>query len=245
MQHGGDSPDSADGLARPLAPAGSDRLPVPPDTFYVRRGKRLFDLAAGSAVLALTLPVQAVVAVLVRRKLGTPVLFRQVRPGLDEQPFEMVKFRTMIDATGSDGKPLPDDERLTPFGQFLRSTSLDELPELINVVRGELSLVGPRPLLMRYLPLYSPRQRRRHAVRPGVTGLAQVSGRNALTWEDKFELDVQYVEQVSFSLDLRILIRTVVNVLRRADVSAEGHVTMPGFDEHLAAQAAASRRLAG
>lgn len=205
-------------------------LPSPPNTFYVRRGKRAFDAAAGGALAILTAPVQAVVAVMVARRLGRPVLFRQERPGLHGRTFRMAKFRTMTDQRGADGTLLPDELRLPPFGTLLRSTSLDELPELLNVVRGDMSLVGPRPLLMRYLPHYSPRQARRHAVRPGVTGLAQVAGRNNLSWDDKFELDVQYIQTVSFGLDLRILARTVWNVVARKDVATDGHVTAPSFD---------------
>ena len=184
--------------------------------------------AAGLGLVVLS-PVLAGVGVLVRQKLGSPVLFRQQRPGLHGQPFEMVKFRTMTDARGPDGALLSDADRLTPFGQFLRSTSLDELPELWNVVRGEMSLVGPRPLLMRYMDRYSPEQLRRHDVRPGVTGLAQIGGRNAISWEEKFALDVEYVESVSLALDLKILLQTVLQVVRRADVSADEHVTMPEF----------------
>lgn len=193
------------------------------------RGKRLLDLALGSALLLVTSPVQVVVAASIRYKMGRPVLFRQQRPGLHGVPFEMLKFRTMSDVKDSDGNHIPDAERLTPLGRFLRSTSLDELPELVNVVRGDISLVGPRPLLMKYLERYTPRQHRRHEVRPGVTGLAQVSGRNALSWDEKFELDVQYVDNASLRLDLSILARTVWNVLARKGISAESHVTMPEF----------------
>lgn len=205
-------------------------LPVPPNTFYVRRGKRAFDAVIGGTLLVVTAPVQAAVAMLVARKLGRPVLFRQERPGLDGTSFRMAKFRTMTDERGADGQPLPDEDRLPPFGAFLRSTSLDELPELVNVVRGDMSLVGPRPLLLRYLPHYSDRQAQRHSVRPGVTGLAQVTGRNNLSWDDKIELDVQYVQTVSFGRDLRILFRTVWNVVARRDVATDGHVTSPSFD---------------
>lgn len=174
--------------------------------------KRVFDIAVSAGALLVLSPVLLVVALLVRWKLGSPVLFRQERPGLDCRPFAMVKFRTMTDARGADGALLPDRERLTPFGRFLRATSLDELPELWNVLKGEMSLVGPRPLLMRYLPYYSPREMRRHEVRPGVTGLAQIRGRNAITWEDKLAADVEYVENRSFALDLRILFLTVAKV---------------------------------
>ena len=191
--------------------------------------KRIFDLVLALMAAILLAPVLAVVAVLVRTRLGSPVLFRQVRPGLHGQPFVMVKFRTMTDARGSDGALLPDAVRLTPFGQFLRRASLDELPELWNVLRGEMSLVGPRPLLMQYLPLYSPAQARRHAVRPGVTGWAQVNGRNALSWEEKFTADVWYVDNRSLWLDLKILALTVLAVLGRKGISAAGEATMPPF----------------
>ncbi len=191
--------------------------------------KRLFDfLLALLALLLLALPL-LVLALLVRRKLGSPVLFRQVRPGLHGQPFEMVKFRTMTDARGADGALLPDAVRLTPFGRFLRASSLDELPELWNVLKGEMSLVGPRPLLMEYVPLYSAEQYRRHEVRPGVTGWAQVNGRNAISWEEKFALDVWYVEQQSLALDIKILWLTVKKVLLRDGISAAGEATMAKF----------------
>jgi lipopolysaccharide/colanic/teichoic acid biosynthesis glycosyltransferase len=166
---------------------------------------------------------------LIRMITGQPALFRQVRPGLAGQPFAMYKFRTMTDATDNQGQLLPDAERLTRLGRFLRSTSLDELPELINVLRGDMSLVGPRPLLIEYLPRYSQRQARRHEVRPGITGWAQVNGRNTLTWEQKFEYDVWYVDHASLSLDLRILLATIRKVLRREDISAQGEATMPVF----------------
>jgi sugar transferase EpsL len=191
--------------------------------------KRAFDvLAAVVALSLLSLPL-ACTSLLVRVRMGSPVLFRQVRPGLRGEPFELVKFRTMLDALDRDGAPMPDAERLTPFGRWLRSTSLDELPTLWNVLRGDLSLVGPRPLLMQYLPLYSPREARRHEVRPGITGWAQVNGRNALTWPQKFELDVWYVENRSFWLDLRILWMTLLVVLRREGISAQGEATMSPF----------------
>jgi lipopolysaccharide/colanic/teichoic acid biosynthesis glycosyltransferase len=192
--------------------------------------KRLFDLLTASlALLLLALPLLAL-AMLIRRKLGGPVLFRQVRPGLDGQLFTMIKFRTMTDARGSDGVLLPDAKRLTHFGGFLRASSLDELPELWNVLRGEMSLVGPRPLLMEYLPLYSPEQARRHEVRPGITGWAQVNGRNAISWADKFALDVWYVDHRSLWLDVRILLLTVCKVLVRDGISAAGEATMPRFE---------------
>lgn len=183
---------------------------------------------SGAGLIVLS-PVLVGLALVVRQRLGSPVFFRQIRPGLHGEPFEMVKFRTMTDARGPDGELLPDAERLTSFGRFLRSSSLDELPELWNVLKGDMSLVGPRPLLMRYLDRYTPEQARRHEVRPGITGLAQVSGRNAISWEDKFALDVWYVDHRSFWLDLQILARTVLKVVRRDDISADAHVTMPEF----------------
>ena len=191
--------------------------------------KRLFDItAAFAALLLLALPL-ALLTWQVRRKLGSPAFFRQVRPGMHGQPFEMVKFRTMTDARGPDGALLPDADRLTPFGRFLRASSLDELPELWNVFKGEMSLVGPRPLLMEYLPLYSPQQARRHEVRPGITGWAQVNGRNALGWDEKFKLDVWYVDHRSLWLDIKILWLTVKKVLVREGISAAGEATMPRF----------------
>lgn len=191
--------------------------------------KRGFDIVAAGSALLLLSPVLLGVAALVRFNLGAPVLFRQLRPGLHGRPFEMVKFRTMRDAIDSRGQPLPDAERLTRFGRLLRATSLDELPELWNVLTGDMSLVGPRPLLMEYLPLYSPEQARRHEVRPGVTGWAQVNGRNALSWDEKFRLDVWYVEHQSLWLDLRILALTVKKVLVREGISAEGEATAARF----------------
>lgn len=191
--------------------------------------KRLFDIVASFFGLLLLLPIIAIVAWQVRRKLGTPVLFRQVRPGLHGKPFEMIKFRTMKDACDVQGNPLPDSERMTAFGGFLRSSSLDELPGLWNVLKGEMSLVGPRPLLMEYLPLYSEQQYRRHEARPGVTGWAQVNGRNALSWEDKFKLDVWYVDNRSIWLDLKIVFLTLKKVLIREGISADGEATMSKF----------------
>lgn len=179
-------------------------------------------------LLALS-PVLLIVALLVRINLGKPVLFRQVRPGLGGKPFEMTKFRTMRDAVDANGVPLSDAERLTPFGRFLRSSSLDELPGLFNVLKGDMSLVGPRPLLMEYLPLYSPEQARRHEVRPGITGWAQVNGRNSLSWKDKFTLDTWYVDNRSFALDMKILWMTVRKVLIRDGISADGEATMTKF----------------
>ena len=194
--------------------------------------KRLLDfIAALLGLIALALPLLLLMA-LIRRRLGSPVFFRQTRPGLHGQPFEMVKFRTMTDTRGPDGALLPDAERLTPFGRFLRSTSLDELPELWNVLKGDMSLVGPRPLLMEYLPLYSPEQARRHAVRPGVTGWAQVNGRNAISWEEKFALDTWYVDHQSLLLDMKILWLTVKKVLVREGISAAGEATMGKFTGH-------------
>lgn len=191
--------------------------------------KRLFDVViAALALLVFSLPL-LLLTVLIRRRLGSPVLFRQMRPGLHGRPFMMVKFRTMTDARGPDGELLPDAERLTAFGRFLRASSLDELPELWNVLKGDMSLVGPRPLLMAYLPLYSPEQARRHEVRPGITGWAQVNGRNALSWEDKFRLDVDYVDNRSMWLDLKILWLTVRKVLIREGISAQGEATMSAF----------------
>jgi lipopolysaccharide/colanic/teichoic acid biosynthesis glycosyltransferase len=191
--------------------------------------KRLFDLLTSFlAIVVLALPLVALM-VLVRYKLGSPVFFRQVRPGLRAKPFVMVKFRTMTDACDVEGRLLPDAERLTPFGRFLRASSLDELPELWNVLRGEMSLVGPRPLLMEYLPLYTAEQGRRHEVRPGITGWAQVNGRNAISWEDKFALDVWYVTNHSLWLDLKILLQTVRKVLVRDNINAAGEATMPRF----------------
>lgn len=191
--------------------------------------KRAFDFFAALVALVLLLPVLVVLSLLIRVRLGAPVLFSQVRPGMKGKPFRMYKFRTMSDERGSDGELLPDDRRLTPFGRFLRSSSLDELPELWNVIKGDMSLVGPRPLLMEYLPLYSSEQARRHDVRPGVTGWAQVNGRNAISWEEKFALDVWYVDHRSFFLDLKILLLTVGRVIRRDGISAAGEATMPRF----------------
>ncbi|WP_289103071.1 sugar transferase [uncultured Marinobacter sp.] len=191
--------------------------------------KRIFDILASAFGLLLLSPVILIVAWQVSRKLGSPVFFRQTRPGLHGKPFEMVKFRTMLDAQDENGNPLPDSERMTPFGRFLRSTSLDELPELWNVLKGDMSLVGPRPLLMEYLPLYSKEQYRRHEARPGVTGWAQVNGRNAISWEDKFRLDVWYVDNQSLWLDVKILFLTVKKVLVRDGISGEGEVTMSRF----------------
>lgn len=191
--------------------------------------KRLLDIIIASIALILLSPLYAFVAYNVKKNLGSPVLFRQVRPGLHGKPFEMIKFRTMKDAVDEQGNPLPDSERLTPFGQMLRSTSLDEMPELWNVIKGDMSIVGPRPLLMEYLPLYSPEQAKRHDVRPGMTGHAQVNGRNAIGWEEKFKLDTWYVENQSIWLDFKIMFKTVHKVLAKDDISAEGEATMTKF----------------
>lgn len=191
--------------------------------------KRLLDIIIASIALILLSPLYAFVAYKVKKNLGSPVLFRQVRPGLHGKPFEMIKFRTMKDAVDADGNPLPDSERLTPFGKMLRSTSLDEMPELWNVIKGDMSVVGPRPLLTEYLPLYTEEQAKRHHVRPGMTGHAQVNGRNAIGWEEKFKLDTWYVENQSTLLDFKIMFKTVHKVLAKDDISAEGEVTMTKF----------------
>jgi len=191
--------------------------------------KRLFDVVVSTTGLIVLFPVLAALALLVRSRMGAPVLFRQIRPGLGGRPFEMVKFRTMRDAHDERGLPLSDAERLTSFGSWLRATSLDELPELWNVLTGDMSLVGPRPLLMEYLPLYSPQQQRRHEVRPGVTGWAQVNGRNAISWEEKFVLDVWYIDNRSFWLDLKILVLTVKRILKRDGITAQGAATAEKF----------------
>ena len=191
--------------------------------------KRLLDIIIASAALVLLSPVLLLLAWQIRRKLGTPVLFRQVRPGRGGIPFVMYKFRTMRDAADENGRPLPDAERLTPFGRKLRAASLDELPELWNVLKGNMSLVGPRPLLMEYLPLYNAEQRRRHLVRPGITGWAQVNGRNAISWPEKFRLDVWYVENRSLLLDAKILFLTVKKVLGRSGINSEGEATAAKF----------------
>ena len=191
--------------------------------------KRLLDIVIASSALVLLSPVYALVAYKVKKNLGSPVLFRQLRPGLHGKPFEMVKFRTMKDALDLDGNPLPDSERLTAFGKMLRATSLDEMPELWNVIKGDMSIVGPRPLLMEYLPLYNEQQAKRHNVRPGITGYAQVNGRNAISWEKKFELDTWYVENRSLWLDFKIMLKTVQKVLSKDDISAEGEATISKF----------------
>ena len=191
--------------------------------------KRSFDILFSLFGIVLLFIPLLVVAFIIHHRIGDPVFFRQVRPGRGGKPFELVKFRTMTDECGSDGQMLPDSMRLTSFGRFLRSTSLDELPELWNVLKGDMSLVGPRPLLMSYLPLYTPEQARRHDVRPGITGWAQVNGRNAISWEEKFQFDVWYVENISLGLDLKILWLTVKKVLMRDGINAAGEATMPRF----------------
>ena len=196
---------------------------------YRTVSKRWLDLVLTVPVLIVLAPLLALVALLVRIKLGSPVLFRQQRPGLHGQPFTILKFRTMIDAYDLQGNLLPDAERLTSFGRFLRSTSLDELPELLNVLRGDMSLVGPRPLLMQYLGRYTPQQMRRHEVKPGITGWAQVKGRNAITWEEKFALDVWYVDHQSLWLDLKIIILTAWKILKREGISQLGQATVEYF----------------
>ena len=199
------------------------------DEYYYKFGKRIFDFVASCTALFFLSPAFVATALLVRLKLGSPILFRQQRPGLHGHPFMMLKFRTMTDARDSAGNLLPDVERLPAFGQFLRSTSLDELPELINVLKGEMSLVGPRPLLMQYLSRYTPEQIRRHEVRPGITGWAQVNGRNAISWEKKFELDVWYVEHCSFWLDIKVLWMTILKVIKRADINEHNQATQSEF----------------
>lgn len=194
-----------------------------------RRVKRGADIAAAAFALVALSPLLSALWLLVRCQIGAPALFRQIRPGLGGRPFEMVKFRTMHNETGPDGRPLSDAERLTPFGKWLRATSLDELPELWNVLRGDMSLVGPRPLRIEYLPLYTLEQARRHEVRPGVTGWAQVNGRNAISWEQRFVLDVWYVDNFSLWLDARILARTVLKVIQRDGITASGSDTMTAF----------------
>lgn len=191
--------------------------------------KRMFDILVSLFALLIFLPLILVVGLLIKFKLGSPVLFRQVRPGLHGAPFSMLKFRSMTDAIDTKGNKLPDEVRLTSFGSILRSTSLDELPGLFNVIKGDMSLVGPRPLLVQYLPLYSTEQSKRHNVRPGITGWAQVNGRNAISWEEKFKLDVWYAENQSFWLDLKILLMTIKKVLVRDGINAEGHVTVEPF----------------
>ena len=198
-------------------------------SFYRKYGKRIFDLCLTIPAFVVLSPVMGVTAVLVAVKLGRPVLFTQKRPGYQEKIFRMYKFRSMTDERDKDGNLLPDEVRLTPFGEKLRSTSLDELPELLNILKGDMSLVGPRPLLVQYLPLYNKRQHRRHDVRPGITGLAQINGRNSISWEEKFEYDVQYAKHVTFFGDLKILFETVFKVLKREGINSENSATMEDF----------------
>ncbi len=191
--------------------------------------KWLFDVIVSTIGLILLSPLLVLLFILVRFKMGSPVLFRQIRPGKDAKPFEIIKFRSMKDDYDSNGQPLSDAQRITSFGRMLRSTSLDELPALWNVLKGDMSLVGPRPLLMEYLPLYSPKQARRHEVRPGITGWAQVNGRNSLSWEEKFKLDLWYVDNRTFLLDLKIIALTVKKVMKRDGIAADGQATMTKF----------------
>ena len=191
--------------------------------------KRLFDFTVSLIGLVITSPIIVISSILIAKRLGKPVLFRQTRPGKDEVPFEIYIFRTMTDEKDENGELLPDEQRMTKLGSTIRSASIDELPQLINVLKGDLSLVGPRPLLMEYLPLYNEEQRKRHSVKPGITGWAQINGRNAITWEQKFKLDVWYAENQSFKLDMYILYKTVENVLKKRDISADAHVTMERF----------------
>ncbi|PNZ82157.1 sugar transferase [Staphylococcus hominis subsp. novobiosepticus] len=191
--------------------------------------KKLFDLGVSAILLIMTSPVLIGTSVIISKKMGNPVLFKQTRPGKDEKTFEILKFRTMTDERDDNGNLLPDEKRITKTGEFIRKLSIDELPQLINVLKGDLSLVGPRPLLIEYLPLYTKEQRKRHLVKPGITGWAQINGRNAISWEDKFKLDVWYVENQSFTLDMYILYKTVYNVIKRKDISASDHVTIERF----------------
>lgn len=198
-------------------------------SFYDRFIKRTVDFCLALVALIILSPVLLIVALLVRAKLGSPVIFRQQRPGLNEKIFEMYKFRTMTDERDQNGKLLPDEIRLTRFGKMLRASSLDELPELINIIKGDMSIVGPRPLLTNYLPLYNDRQRQRHLVRPGITGLAQVNGRNAINWEEKFEWDLRYINNISFLLDVKVVLKTVITVLTRDGISSGTSETMEVF----------------
>ena len=191
--------------------------------------KRSLDIIISLIALTLLSPLFVFIVLKVRKNLGSPVLFQQIRPGFNAIPFKMIKFRTMKNSVNTHGEPLPDSERLTPFGSMLRSSSLDELPELWNVLKGDMSLVGPRPLLMEYLPLYNQEQYRRHEMRPGITGWAQINGRNAISWEDKFKLDVWYVDNQSLLLDLKILLLTIKKVFVKEGISATGEVTMSKF----------------
>lgn len=192
--------------------------------------KRTIDIFGSGFGLIILSPILLITAILIKIKLGSPIFFTQDRVGKDGKIFKMIKFRTMLDAVDKWGEPLPDEERLTPFGKFLRSTSIDELPELINVFKGDMSLVGPRPLLVEYIQLYSKKQWRRHEVRPGITGWAQVNGRNSLSWKDRFELDVEYVNKYNLFMDIKILFMTIFKVLKRDGISQEGHATMEKFN---------------
>lgn len=194
--------------------------------------KRLVDIVCSGLGLIIISPILLIVSILIRIKLGSPIFFTQDRVGKDGRIFKMIKFRTMLDATDKWGEPLPDEDRLTPFGKMIRSTSIDELPELINVFKGDMSLVGPRPLLVEYKELYSPEQFRRHEVRPGITGWAQVNGRNSISWKERFELDVEYVENFNLFMDIKILFMTVFKVLKKDGISQDGHVTMEKFNGH-------------
>lgn len=196
---------------------------------YQKYIKRILDITLSGAAIIVLSPVMGVTAILVKKKLGSPVIFKQKRPGKDEKIFTMYKFRTMTDARDEKGEWLPDSVRLTTFGKMLRSTSLDELPEFFNIFKGDMSVVGPRPLLVQYLPLYNEKQKRRHEVRPGLSGLAQVNGRNAITWEQKFDYDVEYVKKVSFALDVRIVIKTMIKAFKQEDINADTAVTMEVF----------------
>lgn len=198
--------------------------------FYELHLKRPMDIILSLAAIIVLAPVFLLVTILVRKKLGKPVLFTQERPGLNEKIFKMYKFRSMTDARGENDELLPDEVRLTKFGKFLRSTSLDELPELFNILKGDMSIVGPRPLLVKYLPLYNEEQKHRHDIRPGLTGLAQINGRNAISWEQKFKYDVEYTNNITFFLDLKIVFLTVKKVLFKEGISAKNVATMPGFN---------------
>lgn len=198
--------------------------------------KRFFDIVISVISLVLLSPILIVISFLVAYKLGRPILFRQVRPGLHRNPFYLIKFRTMTNERDSNGRLLPNEQRMTSFGKFLRSSSLDELPELINVLKGEMSIVGPRPLLMDYLPYFTEEQDKRHKVKPGITGWSQVNGRNAIDWDVKLALDVWYVENQSFWLDLKILWMTLFKVIKREGITYENHATMPRFDEYVEKQ---------
>lgn len=196
---------------------------------YEKYGKRCFDFILAGGAFIILLPVYLILAVLVRCKLGSPVLFTQERPGKDEKIFKMYKFRSMTSETDEKGQLLPDEVRLTPFGKKLRSSSLDELPELLNIIKGDMSIVGPRPLLVRYLPLYNEEQKKRHNVRPGLTGLAQINGRNALSWEDKFAYDVKYVQNVTLLGDIKIIFQTIAKVVKRDGINSDTSATMEEF----------------